>query len=56
MGKELGMHIAFDKPGIFRAWVQFNADDTLHTIDLTFQVVEGEAHVAEAGNPHEMHH
>ncbi|KIC93200.1 hypothetical protein OI18_18260 [Flavihumibacter solisilvae] len=56
MGKELGMHIAFDKPGIFRAWVQFNADDTLHTIDLTLQVVEGEAHVAEAGNPHEMHH
>lgn len=37
------IHTSFDKPGIYRGWVQFNADGRLHTIDLTMNVVQGSA-------------
>lgn len=35
------LHTTFDKPGIYRGWVQFNADGKLHTIDFTMNVMQG---------------
>lgn len=37
------IHTTFDKPGIYRGWMQFNAGGKLHTIDFTLNVVEGTA-------------
>ncbi|HEV7329475.1 MAG TPA: heavy metal-binding domain-containing protein [Flavisolibacter sp.] len=38
-----GIHTTFDKPGIYRGWIQFNADGKLHTIDFTMNVQPGTA-------------
>lgn len=35
------LHTTFEKPGIYRGWVQFSADGTLHTIDFTINVSTG---------------
>ncbi|MEO7922209.1 MAG: heavy metal-binding domain-containing protein [Chitinophagaceae bacterium] len=32
------LHTTFDKPGLYRGWVQFNAAGKLHTIDFTMNV------------------
>ena len=37
------IHTTFDKPGIYRGWIQFNADGKLHTIDFTMNVLPGTA-------------
>lgn len=37
------IHTAFDKPGIYRGWIQFNSDNKLHTIDFTLNVKQGVA-------------
>ena len=37
------IHTTFDKPGIYRGWVQFNGDGKLHTIDFTLNVKQGTA-------------
>lgn len=34
----LQIHADFDKPGIYRGWVQFQDGSVLHTIDVTFNV------------------
>lgn len=40
---EFDLHTTFEKPGVYRGWVQFNADGKLHTIDFTMTVTEGSA-------------
>lgn len=40
-GGKYQLHTKFEKPGIHRWWIQFMADDTLRTIDLTTNVVAG---------------
>lgn len=40
---KLHLHAVFKKPGVYRAWVQFNGDGKLHTIDLVINVKEGSA-------------
>ncbi|HYH14993.1 MAG TPA: heavy metal-binding domain-containing protein [Flavisolibacter sp.] len=43
----------FDKPGIYRGWIQFNGDGKLHTIDFTLNVKQGQvvaSQKAGAGN------
>ncbi|MBZ4191866.1 hypothetical protein [Niabella beijingensis] len=47
-------HTQFDKPGIYRMWVQFNVDGVLHTADFTLDVKEGN-HAA-APLAHQGHH
>lgn len=42
------IHTTFDKPGVYRGWVQFNADNKLHTIDFTMNVTNGTAQDKEA--------
>ncbi len=37
------LHTTFKKPGIYRGWIQFQADGTVHTIDFTMNVVRGSA-------------
>ncbi len=37
------LHTTFDRPGIYRGWVQFNADGKIHTIDFTMNVAQGTA-------------
>ena len=40
---QFDLHTTFDKPGLYRGWVQFNADGKLHTIDFTLNVKQGDA-------------
>lgn len=35
------LHTTLESPGIYRGWVQFNADNKIHTIDFTIDVTEG---------------
>ncbi len=35
------LHTTFEKPGIYRGWIQFKADDNLHTVDFVIIVKEG---------------
>lgn len=35
------LHTTFEKPGTYRGWIQFKADDTLHTVDFVIIVKEG---------------
>ena len=37
------LHTTFKKPGIYRGWIQFQADKKVHTIDFTLNVKEGSA-------------
>lgn len=37
------LHTTFKKPGIYRGWIQFQADGKVHTIDFTMNVTEGTA-------------
>jgi hypothetical protein len=38
---QFDLHTSFEKPGIYRGWVQFNADGKIHTVDFTMNVVQG---------------
>ncbi len=40
------LHTTIDKPGTYRGWIQFNADDKIHTIDFTWNVVKGDGSTA----------
>ncbi|HEX6914866.1 MAG TPA: hypothetical protein VF145_06475 [Chitinophagaceae bacterium] len=40
-GGQFDLHTTFEKPGIYRGWVQFNAEGQLHTIDFTMNVAQG---------------
>ena len=37
------LHTTFKKPGIYRGWIQFQAEGTVHTIDFTMNVTAGSA-------------
>ncbi|HET9431963.1 MAG TPA: heavy metal-binding domain-containing protein [Chitinophagaceae bacterium] len=37
------LHTTFKNPGIYRGWIQFQADGKVHTVDFTMNVVKGEA-------------
>jgi hypothetical protein len=51
------LHTTFEKPGLYRGWVQFNADGKLHTIDFTMNVTQGNADdVKKANQAHTDHH
>lgn len=47
------LHTTIDKPGVYRGWVQFNADNKIHTIDFTWNVAPGTA--ADAKGASEAH-
>jgi hypothetical protein len=47
------LHTTFDKPGIYRGWVQFQKDGKLYTADFVFNVTEG---VAADGHAHAHEH
>ncbi|HEX6916151.1 MAG TPA: heavy metal-binding domain-containing protein [Chitinophagaceae bacterium] len=52
------LHTTFSKPGIYRGWVQFNADGSLHTIDFTIKVTAGtpaEIEAAKQGHEPDAH-
>jgi hypothetical protein len=40
---QFDLHTTIEKPGIYRGWVQFNADGKIHTIDFTMNVAQGTA-------------
>ena len=35
------LHTTFDKPGVYRGWIQFQTDGKVHTADFVMNVVEG---------------
>ncbi|HEX8515607.1 MAG TPA: heavy metal-binding domain-containing protein [Bacteroidia bacterium] len=37
------LHTTFDKPGIYRGWLQFQTNGKLHTAEFTLKVEEGKA-------------
>jgi hypothetical protein len=54
---QFDLHTNFEKPGIYRAWVQFNADGKIHTIDFTINVSEGtKGDIEKANQAHTDHH
>jgi hypothetical protein len=53
-GGRFDLHTTIDKPGTYRGWVQFNADNKLHTIDFTWNVIKGsEAEMKKASEGHD---
>ena len=50
---DFDLHTTFDKPGVYRGWVQFQKDGKLHTADFVFNVTEG---VATDGHAHTHTH
>ena len=56
-GGRFDLHTTIDKPGLYRGWVQFNADGKIHTIDFTMNVAQGtEADIKKASQAHTDHH
>ena len=54
---QFDLHVSFEKPGIYRGWVQFNAEGKIHTIDFTIDVKQGTAEdVKKANEAHSEHH
>lgn len=37
------LHTTFKKPGVYRGWIQFQAEGKVHTVDFTMNVTEGSA-------------
>jgi len=53
----LHFHATFPEGGMYRAWLQFVADDKLHTVDFTIMVEQGEpGKGVEAENPSSPNH
>ncbi len=47
------LHTTFKKPGIYRGWIQFQAEGKVHTIDFTMNVAQGsDAEVKKATEGH----
>ncbi len=42
-GGKFDLHTTFDKPGIFRGWIQYQSKGKVHTSDFVFNVAEGTA-------------
>lgn len=40
------LHTTFDKPGVYRGWIQFQTDGKIHTSDFVINVTEGSASTA----------
>ena len=38
---KLDLHTTFKKPGIYRGWIQFQADGKIHTTDFTLNITQG---------------
>ena len=38
------LHASFSKPGIYRGWIQFQAEGTVHTTDYVIDVVQEHGH------------
>ncbi len=54
---QFDLHTNFEKAGTYRAWVQFNADGKIHTIDFTLNVSEGsKTDIEKANQAHTEHH
>jgi hypothetical protein len=51
------LHTTFQKPGIYRGWIQFKADGKVHTVDFTMNIVSGnEDDVKKANQAHTDKH
>jgi hypothetical protein len=51
------LHAAFPEPGIYRGWIQFQAEGVLHTTDYVINVVQGEVnHGSVPLEAHSSHH
>lgn len=49
------LHTTIEKPGIYRGWVQFNADGKIHTIDFTWNVTKGSGTATPGADDHSGH-
>jgi hypothetical protein len=51
------LHTTFEKAGLYRGWVQFNAEGKIHTIDFTMNVSQGSAEdIRKANEAHTSYH
>ena len=52
------LHTTFDKPGIYRGWIQFQSSGKVHTADFVFNVVQGKKDTSKENNEMESmgHH
>ena len=37
------LHTTFDKPGVYRGWIQYQSKGKVYTSDFVFNVAEGKA-------------
>lgn len=42
-GAKFDLHTTFDKPGVYRGWIQYQSKGKVHTSDFVFNVAEGKA-------------
>ncbi len=42
-GGKFDLHTTFDKPGVYRGWIQFQSKGKIYTSDFTMNVAEGKA-------------
>lgn len=57
-GSTFDLHTTFEKPGIYRGWLQFQSANKIYTSDFVFNVRQGEASatpVIEGAKGHEGH-
>ena len=40
-GGKFDLHTTFDKPGVYRGWIQYQSKGKVHTSDFVFNVAEG---------------
>lgn len=51
------LHTTFEKEGIYRGWIQFQAEGKVHTADFVIKVAKGtEADIKAMGDAHTEHH
>ena len=55
-GEKFQIMTVFSNPGIYRAWLQFRAEDKLHTIDFTIMVNKANHTLIPNNVQHDMHH
>lgn len=54
-GGKFDLHTTFEKPGIYRGWIQFQTDGKIHTADFVINVAEGAASNAAGSGEHSGH-
>ncbi len=42
-GGKFDLHTTFDKPGVYRGWIQFQSKEKIYTSDFTMNVADGKA-------------